>query len=489
MLYCANFQNKAATMSTKKSTSNLNRLFKALNKNGLDVVREENVFRVRLSARPELPFADILLPSNFQLEGKAAKQLASLASVSHPEGGEVTRAIATPDIHPGYSGIAIGSVIRTERQIIPQAIGSDINCGMRFHTMDLDLETFMARRDIFVEKMKGDYFFGTRDVTQRASTQSAMFAEGLLGWHESQYHNPIGSVAKSDWSQLFDEIERAHLTGSLSGSIDWAPDALLPDDGVVRDGGLATIGGGNHFVELQVVHEIYDRKLAFKYGIKEGQLAFMVHTGSRLVGKHIGRRWIGRAKNKWPKGLPYPDNGIFAVHEPEQINEFFEAQATAANYGFVNRMLLAELLRLRIREIFGEIEAPLLYDLPHNIALPDDNGWITRKGACPANADQPVIIPGSMGASSFFLEGLGNNDFLCSASHGAGRSHSRQSLYRKRQADLGLTGVDCITLKEERKIEEAPVAYKPIQPVIDIQVKAGIVRKIARMEPILTFKS
>jgi len=475
--------------SITNSNTNLHRLFKALSKQGLDVVREGDIFRVRLSTSPDQPFADILLPDGFTLESKAARQLASLASVVHPHGGEVSRAIATPDFHPGDSGIAIGSVIKTEKQIIPQAIGGDINCGMRFHVMELDYETFMAQRNTFVEKLKGDFLLGTRDVTQKADTQRAMFNDGLLGWHESQHLNPTGTVSKSDWSQLLNEIENIHLSGSLKGHTRWVPETLTPDDGLVRDGGLATIGGGNHFVELQVVQEVFDRKLAYKYGIKEGQLAFMVHTGSRLVGKHIGRRWLDRAKKNWPKGLPFPDNKIFAIHDQDQIDDFFEAQATAANYGFVNRMLLAELLRLRIRELFGDIEAPLVYDLPHNIALPDANGWITRKGACPAELNQPVIIPGSMGASSYFLEGMGNTDFLCSASHGAGRMHSRQSLYHKSEADLGLEGVDCITLKEERRIEEAPVAYKPITPVIDVQVKAGIVNKIARLEPIMTFKS
>lgn len=471
------------------SKINLQRLFKALHKQGLDVLHHGNVFRVRLSSRPDLPYADILLPDDINLEIKAVKQLASLASVAHPQQGKITRAVATPDFHPGDSGIAIGSVIHTEQQIIPQAIGGDINCGMRFHIMDLDYDRFIAQRDVFVEKMQGDYFFGTRDVTQRSATQAAMFTEGLPGWYSSQHADPLGSVKKSDWSQLQQEIARTHLNGSLPGATSWLPQSLCPADGVVRDGGLATIGGGNHFVELQVVHEIFDRRLAYKYGIKTGQLAFMVHSGSRLVGKHIGRRWIDTAKQDWPAHLPFPENKIFAIHEPALIDKFFQAQATAANYGFVNRMLLAELLRLRIREIFGDIEAPLLYDLPHNIALPDKYGWITRKGACPAYAGQPVIIPGSMGSSSYFLQGLGNQEFLCSASHGAGRSHTRQSLYHKSETELGLDGVDCITLKKERRIEEAPAAYKPIQSVIEVQVQASIVQKIVRMQPIMTFKS
>ena len=106
---------------------------------------------------------------------------------------------------------------------------------------------------------------------------------------------------------------------------------------------------------------------------------------------------------------------------------------------------------------------------------------------------EPVIIPGSMGAASFLLVGTGNSDFLASASHGAGRIKSRFELARegseKSEEVLGLTGVDCITLREERRIEEAPAAYKPIQPVIDAQVAAKIVSVMASLKPILTFKA
>ena len=111
------------------------------------------------------------------------------------------------------------------------------------------------------------------------------------------------------------------------------------------------------------------------------------------------------------------------------------------------------MLRLRLRQIYGDVEAPLVYDLPHNITLPEGQGWVTRKGACPAHVGQPVIIPGSMGAPSYLLVGLGNSDWCCSASHGAGRLRSRFDLSRKGNEEsedqLGLTGVDCITLREE----------------------------------------
>ena len=265
----------------------------------------------------------------------------------------------------------------------------------------------------------------------------------------------------------------------------------MPDDReVVRDPGIGTVGGGNHFVELQVVDEILDRRQAYQLGVKQGAVTAMIHSGSRLVGVHVGGQWSARAKALWPKGTRHPESGIYPVHG-EEAATYLEAMSTAANYASVNRLLLGELVRLRMREVYGgDVEVPLVFDVPHNIVLREGDRYIHRKGATPAHAGQPVLIPGSMGHPSFLMVGLGNDRYLRSASHGAGRALTRYAMRQKqRQGDLGLDGVECITLKEERLIQEAPAAYKPIQPVIDIQVEAGIVAPVARLRPLLTFKA
>ncbi|MBN3896328.1 MAG: RtcB family protein [Nostoc sp. NOS(2021)] len=475
---------------------NLKRLLRALERQGLDVTYNDRTYSVRLVNSPDAPVAEVLLPEDFPVEAKALKQLANLASVRHPSGGCVCRACATPDFHPGDAGVAIGSVVETVGQVIPGAVGSDINCGMRLHVVDLTIEEFLAKRDQFVERMKGDYFFGTRDVTMTAQTMRSLFQYGVPGWLDAMLDQPTGSVVKSNLSQLAQESERIFLGGSMNGDWKLAPEELVPDAGLVRDGGLATIGGGNHFVEVQRVDKVENRTLAHAWGVREGQLAFMIHSGSRNVGKYIGGMWRDKAKATWQKGLKYPDSQIFPLStysHPELVASYLQAEATAANYAFVNRLLLAELLRLRLREVYKDVEAPLVYDLPHNITLPEGQGWVTRKGACPAHLGQPVIIPGSMGAYSYLMVGRGNPAFCNSASHGAGRIRSRFDLNRRgasqSEAELGLTGVDCITLREERRIEEAPAAYKPIQSVIDVQVEAEMVDVVARLSPVLTFKA
>ncbi|MBV6623490.1 MAG: RtcB family protein [Rivularia sp. (in: Bacteria)] len=478
---------------------NLKRLLRALSRQGLDVTYNNSTYSVRLTNNSSAPVAEVLLPKNFPVEAKALKQLANLANVRHPAGGYVCKCHATPDFHPGDAGIAIGSVVQTQNMVIPAATGSDINCGMRLHIADLTVDAFLAKRDLFVELIKGDYFFGTRDVTMPGLAMQALFEYGVPGWLDAMLDSPSGSVTKSNLEQLAVESDNIFLGGSMDGNWQLAPDELVPHEALVRDGGLATIGGGNHFVEVQRVDKVVNPALAYAWGIKEGQIAFMIHSGSRHVGKYIGGMWRDKAKAAWEAGVKYPDSKIFPLSfncHPELVDGYLQAEATAANYGFMNRLLLAELLRLRLREVYGDVEAPLIYDLPHNITLPVESKisrWITRKGACPANLGQPVIIPGSMGASSYLCVGKGNHKFANSASHGAGRLRSRFELSRRgasqTEEELGLTGVDCITLQAERRIEEAPAAYKPIDSVIDIQVKAGIIDVVARLSPILTFKA
>ncbi len=272
----------------------------------------------------------------------------------------------------------------------------------------------------------------------------------------------------------------------------WAPPTMVPADReIVRDPSLGTVGGSNHFVEMRVVDEVVDRARRFQWGLAGGRMAFMVHSGSRLAGVAIGDAWIAKAKADWPQGEPYPRDGIFPLHGDAAL-DYLAAMNSASNYASVNRLLLGELVRLRLREVFGtDLEVPLLFDLPHNVVLRERGLLVHRKGATPAHPGQPVLIPGSMGHPSFLMVGLGNARYLSSASHGAGRARTRHEMGRRRRQgdDLGLHGVECITLKEERVVQEAPAAYKPIEPVVEVQAEVGIVAPVARFRPVLTFKA
>lgn len=470
------------------------RIFKALARRGLLIEKSDLVYRVRSADTPEAPAAEVLLPEDFPLEHKALTQLMAFANVSHPDGGEVDAAFATPDFHPG-SIVPVGAVVATSLDmVIPQAIGTDIQCGMRLHASDLPLDRFAAGKETLVERLRGDLLLGTRDLPMRVGAMRALFGAGCLGWVEAIASDPLGSLARSSITQLESELERIYGLGSLDGDPRWAPNKLMPTNrDVIRDPGIGTVGGGNHFVEIQVVDEILDRKRAYEWGVRQGAIGFMVHSGSRMVGVHVGGQWNNRAKELWPDGMPHPASGIYPLHG-DAAAEYLVAMNTAANYASVNRLLLGELVRLRMREVFGEdLAIPLVFDVPHNIVLREGDRYIHRKGATPAHAGQPVLIPGSMGHPSFLMTGLGNERFLSSASHGAGRAETRFAMGKRAStsdlAALGLEGVECITLKKERLIQEAPAAYKPIQPVIDIQAEAGIVAPVARLRPLLTFKA
>ncbi|MEG4802065.1 RtcB family protein [Microcoleus sp. ARI1-B5] len=218
---------------------NLNRVLRALSRQGLDVRYDDRVYSIclnsslkehwhsglfhkrKLALRPVsqektgtpacftrensenvCATAEVLRTEGFPVEAKALKQLASLAKVRHPPGGCVCRAGATPDFHPGDGGVAIGSIVQTAKMVIPAALGSDINCGMRLHVADLSIEQFLSQRDRFVELLKGDYFFGTGDVSARAKTARAVFQHGIPGWLDAMQELPTGSAANSDFQQL-----------------------------------------------------------------------------------------------------------------------------------------------------------------------------------------------------------------------------------------------------------------------------------------------
>lgn len=451
---------------------------------GLDLSKEGPVYRVKRHGSAVT--AEVLLPEGFPLESKAAVQLARFADVQHPSGGRVVQACATPDFHPG-SEVPVGAVVAASNMVIPSAIGTDINCGMRLHVADLTLDRFLAGKEKLVELLKGDLLLGTRDLPATVEGMRGMFALGIPGWLDAE---PLGAMARADRRQLEDEsFHRVYDCGMLNGHERWAPDGRLPDDrAVIRDGGLGTVGGGNHFVEIQVVDEISNSYLAQEWGVRVGQIAFMVHTGSRSVGKAIGTRWSEIAKERWPKNLKYPE--IFSL-VGEDAEQYIEAMNTAANYAFVNRMLIAELVRLRMREVYGDVEAPLVYDIPHNLIFHEGGLYVHRKGATPAHPSQPVIIPGSMGHPSYLMVGTWSDRFLSSCSHGAGRSSTRFQMTRKGRPkmDLGLEGVECITLRAERMLEEAPAAYKDVGPVVEVQVEQQLISPVAKLQPVLTFKS
>lgn len=467
----------------------LNQIYKNFPKHNVFLERISNQAIQLTNTTGEIP-VDILLPESFELEKEAVEQLMQFAYLESGSGKKVKCACATPDFHKG-SSIPVGSVVVTDHNIvIPQAIGTDINCGMRLHHLGITLDKFLVNKKELISKLKGDLLEGTRDVPTTNKAMQALFIDGLSGFWQQMQKTPQGIFKKIDYKKVMNELSHLHKSAFLKGDIQYAPENLL-NRNWMRDPSLATIGASNHFVEIQVVKEVVDRKKCFEQGIKVGDVMVMIHSGSRDVGFYVGRQWMDMAKNLWPKDKKYPENKIFAI-EGEKASEYLKAMTNAAHYATTNRALLAEIVRHRSQELFGEIENRLITDVPHNIVLNEKLGNVHRKGATPAAENQMLLIPGSMGHDSYLLNGLGNDRWLQSASHGAGRNVSRMKMTfrgKKDKTKLGLEGVECITLKEERMIEEAPSAYKEIGPVIQSQVEEKNVEVIAVFSPLTTFKA
>ncbi len=217
-----------------------------------------------------------------------------------------------------------------------------------------------------------------------------------------------------------------------------------------RDTQIGSIGGGNHFVEMQLVDQVEDGAVAHAWGVKKGRLAIMAHSGSVGLGHLVGGYFSDRARALYPAGVPHPAHGFYALptggpHAHEAVR-YLDALANAANFAFVNRLVLARVALRVLGQVLGrEIGTRLIYDAPHNLIWPGrDDVYVHRKGACPALGPTetgpfawtgtPVVIPGSMGDSSWLLAGQGNDAALCSACHGAGRcAHPRSRDPRRRR--------------------------------------------------------
>jgi tRNA-splicing ligase RtcB len=288
-------------------------------------------------------------------------------------------------------------------------------------------------------------------------------------------------------------------------------------DAVTRDSQIGSVGGGNHFVELQWVTRVLHGPTAHAWGLARGSVVVMVHSGSVNVGHLCGGHFMDLVKRDWPATLGHPSNGIFPLPDRSPaFAAFFSALHNAAHFAFANRLFLALMARQALLETVGDHEFALVYDTPHNLAWLEPRGSVLhRKGSSPAGGigtfeqfyGEPVLVPGSMGSASWVMEGLGSDDALGSASHGAGRSLTRGAAAARTDEDLHrfLREFRIVTpldprrpdVRNRRDIlgkwrqhlkEEAPWAYKDVGPVIETLTDAGIARPVAELRPLLTIK-
>lgn len=436
--------------------------------------------------------AKVLMPKGFKLEDKAVEQLLAFAAVRSPDGERgASCACATPDFHPG-SLAPVGAIVGTSAGFaIPAAIGTDINCGMRLITTGLSLAQFELHQERLVKLLTQSLLHGGRDLPLDPRHFAALFESGAEAFiEELGAKAPGGQWASMDRARLAAEIQACVGLADFKGGLEHAPEAYKGKRESFRDPGLGTIGSGNHFVEFQVVERLLDGALAWRSGLKKGDVVAMIHSGSRDFGFHVGGQWMDRARDAWPAGQKHPESKLYGV-EGEACERYLQAMGCAARYAWLNRVALAELARDALERCVGAGASRLITDVSHNVITQEGGINVHRKGATMAQAGQWALIPGSMGDASFLVEGLGNPDWLSSCSHGAGRSVRRQAMRAKKLPVIDPSNQRwrCVTLKEERLVEEAPSAYKPIGPVISSQEEAGLIKAAVEFRPLLTFKA
>jgi tRNA-splicing ligase RtcB len=338
-----------------------------------------------------------------------------------------------PDVHPG-KGSTIGSVIPTVGAIIPAAVGVDIGCGM------------MAARSSLTAADLPDNLHALRSAIEAAVPHGKTFGKRDAGaWGEAP------AAVDATWRAL---------AGSFKRITDKYPKLERTNNRLH----LGTLGTGNHFVEVCLD--------------EESRVWFMLHSGSRGVGNAIGSLFIELAQADMRQHIAnLPDRDLAYFTEGSQhFDDYVEAVGWAQDFARRNRLLMMESVVAAARRIIAK---PFVADVEavnchHNYVQRETHFGrevlVTRKGAVAAHKGQLGIIPGSMGAKSFIVRGLGNEEAFCSCSHGAGRSMSRtQAKKRFSVADQvrATEGVEC--RKDKDVIDEIPMAYKDIDAVMAAQ--------------------
>ena len=442
--------------------------------------------------------------------------------------GRIDSIVLTPDFHKG-AGIPVGTVVDARGFVVPQAVGNDVCCGMRLLATDVDREELAPHVGALKKRLRAIFFQGQRDIPMSPRQREAMLRDGLAGLHATAGENGSTGIWKHyDARAQREDLERVHFQGALHATGTFAFDAYIRSSGRSdgRDIQIGSVGGGNHFVEIQAVEEILEGSSARTFGLTKSGVTIMAHSGSVGLGHMVGGYFGERAHSLYPKGVPHPGHGFYVLPaagpHAREAAVYLDAMRNAANFAFANRLFLGLMVVRALSETLGrQVTSRLVYDAPHNLIWEPEGSeprYLHRKGATPAcgpdgcagpfaYTGHPVIIPGSMGDASYVLAGSGREDLLASACHGAGRSltrgrssHVDDAMYRRTMEKLHVVTPldpeapnvrfrrDILAKYHQRMKEEAPYAYKPITPVVRSVEDAGIARRVARLWPMVTVK-
>ncbi len=456
---------------------------------------------------PGLVFADERM-LRAMAEEQAVEQVANVATLP----GIVGRSLAMPDIHWGY-GFPVGGVAAFDLEegiISPGGVGYDINCGVRLLRTDLVEDDVRPRLDVLVDALY-------------SAVPSGVGVGGRVKVGTREVDEVLSQGARWAVARGYGVPEDLDVT-EAGGALEHADPAAVSAEAKQRGRGqVGTLGSGNHFLELQVVDQVFNASAASALGIGEpGQILVFVHTGSRGLGHQVCTDYLRvceRASGR--HGIHLVDRQLACVplRSPEG-QRYFGAMSGAANFAWANRQLITHWVREAFERVFGKawerLGLDLVYDVAHNIAKVESHEvegeqrrvCVHRKGATRAfpaghhevparyrEVGQPVLIPGDMGRYSFVAIGTQGamREAFGSTCHGAGRVLGRKAAIRQlagRNVSDELARAGVLVRARDRGLlaEEAPEAYKDVADVVAVCHSAGLSHRVARMHPIGVIK-
>jgi tRNA-splicing ligase RtcB (3'-phosphate/5'-hydroxy nucleic acid ligase) len=422
--------------------------------------------------------------------------------------GIIKASYAMPDAHWGY-GFPIGGVAAFDPDeggvVSAGGVGFDVSCGVRTITTGLTAAEVEP-----VKSQLADALFrhvpagvGSRGKIKLNEAEMSEMLYGGASWAVGRGYGTPQDLERTE--------ERGRMQGALPENVSARARERQREE-------MGTLGSGNHYCEVQRVAEIYDAEIASAFGVRLNDVVISVHCGSRGLGHQIGTEFLKKmAMRARSYGIELPDRELACAPINSPIGEeYLGAMRAAINCALANRQIITHLIRLAFAEILPEAELKLLYDVSHNTCKVEehviDSGrrrvFMHRKGATrafgPGHPDlpevfkktgQPVLIGGTMGTSSYILVGTNEGEKLSfsSSCHGAGRAMSRHQALKQwkgREMVDYLAGRGIIIRSPSLRgvAEEAPGAYKDVSEVVDAADKAGLSRKVARLEPMVCVK-
>ncbi len=465
-------------------------------------------WRIPKSYKPGMRVPGLIYANEKLLESiykdKALEQVANVAFLP----GIVNNSLAMPDIHWGY-GFPIGGVAATDIDeggvVSPGGVGFDINCGVRLLKTNLELDDIKDRLEDLIYRLFSDVPAGVGskgDIRVGAKEEKEILIKGAR-W----------AVEKGFGTE--EDLECTEENGEIPGADPQAVSERAFERGKAQSG---TLGSGNHFLEVQLIDQLYDRQACDTLGLNLGQVMVMIHSGSRGFGYQICEDYARKMVESLAKyKINVPDRQLAcAPVNSSEAKAYLGAMRCAANYAWANRQCLMHLTRQAFEKVFGsswqKLGMFLIYDVAHNIAKiethrvngQDKKLCVHRKGATrafgPGHPDiperyrkigQPVIIPGDMGRNSYLLVGTEKamQETFGSTCHGAGRLKSRTAALKAINSDMLLKelrskGIIVKASGRNTLAEEAPMAYKDVNDVVDVVANAGIGKRVCRMRPL-----